>query len=211
MALSLVYSAVRGELDEKLRAIYQPIAAAAQGAIKDAAEQVKREGRAAIGAAGFGSKWQNALRVEVYPKSGASANAAALAHHKIPYAGVFETGATIAGKPLLWVPISGTPARVSGRRLTPKSFTQLIGPLVPIKSAKGLPLLASPISGGRAGSRVTVARLRRGQRGTSNNISLQPVFVGLPRVNIRKRFGLQAVFQRALAGLPEGYARNLKP
>ena len=209
MALSLVYSAVTGELDQALRALYQPIAAAATGAVRDAAAQIKTEGRAAIAAGGFGPKWQNALRVEVYPARGASANAAALAHHKIPYAGVFETGAQIAGKPLLWIPISGTPARVSGQRFTPKSFRQLIGPLVLIKSRKGQPLLAAPISG-RPTSKISVARLRRGSQGLGRNITLQPVFIGLPAVQLRQRFNLEAVFARAAAGLADGYLRNLK-
>lgn len=209
MALSLVYSAVQGELDKALRALNEPIAVAATGAIKDAAAQVKKEGRAAIAAGGFGQKWQNALRVDIYPAAGTSINAAARAKHNIPYAGVFETGATIFGKPLLWIPISGTPARISGQRFTPKTFTALIGPLVSIKTRNGRPLLAAPISG-RPTSKVTVARLRRGTRGQGNNIALQPVFVGVPAAQIRKRFDLQAVFERAQQGLADGYLRNLK-
>lgn len=209
MALSLVYSAAQGELNQALRDLYKPIASAATGAVKDAAAQIKTQGRAAIASGGFGQKWQNALRVEVYPKAGTSANAAALAHHKIPYAGVFETGATIAGKPLLWIPISGTPARISGQRFTPRIFRALIGPLVSIKTRNGRPLLAAPISG-RPTSKVTVARLRRGTRGQGNNIALQPVFVGVPAAQIRKRFDLQAVFERAQQGLADGYLRNLK-
>lgn len=215
MALRLVYSAVQGELDQALRAIYQPIAAAATGAIKDAAAQIKTEGRAALGAAGLGQKWQNALRVEIYPKSGVSANAAALAHHNIPYAGVFETGADVSGKPLLWIPLSGSPARVAGRRLTPRTFAQTVGPLVAIKSKTGLPLLASPIAGGRPGSKVTVARLRKGQRGPAGGralpVTLQPIFFGIPVIHQRQRFNLQAVFDRAQAGLGEGYLHNLNP
>jgi len=209
MPLSLIYSAVQGELDQALRAIYQPIAAAATGAIKDAAAQIKTEGRAAIAAGGFGQKWQNALRVEVYPSRGISANAAALAHHKIPYAGIFETGGTIQGRPLLWIPLTGSPARISGQRFTPRSFTALIGPLVLIKRPFKRPLLASPISG-KPTSKVTVARFRRGQQGLGRNISLQPVFVGVPTAQIRKRFDLQAVFERAQAGLGAGYLSNLR-
>jgi hypothetical protein len=210
LALKLVYSAVKGELGQALVALANPIAVAATGAIRDAAAQVKSEGRAAIASGGFGPKWQNALRVNVYPQRGLALDPAALAFHKIPYAGIFETGGRIAGKPLLWVPISGTPARVSGQRFTPKTFTQQIGPLVFFKSRKGLPLLASPISG-RPTSKLTVARFRKGQAGQGSNIQLQPVFVGLPVVNIRARFNLHAVFQRAQASLGEFYLQNLKP
>jgi hypothetical protein len=210
MALQLVFSAVKGEFDQALRAIYQPIAAAATGAIKDAAAQVKTEGRAAIANGGFGRNFQNALQVNVYPKTGTSANAAALAFHKIPYAGVFQTGADISGKPLLWVPVSDSPARASGQWLTPKTFPQLIGPLVAIKSKKGLPILASPISSGRASSRVTVARLRKGQRGQGTRITLQPIFIGLSQVRLTQRFDLLAVFRKAQAQLGQFYLNNLK-
>lgn len=208
--LRLVYSAVKGELGQALQAFSVPIAAAATGAIKDAAAQIKTQGRAAIASGGFGQKWQNALRIEVYPKSGTSINAAALAHHKIPYAGIFETGGTIAGKPLLWVPLTGTPARIAGMRFTPRLFTSLIGPLVLIKRPGKRPLLASPISG-RPTSKITVARFRRGQQGLGKNISLQPIFVGVPSVQIRKKFDLQAVFLSAQSSLPTFYLNNLKP
>jgi hypothetical protein len=209
----LVFSAVQGDFDRAFRAIYQPIAAAATGAVNDAAAQVKSEGRANIAAGGFGKNWQNALQVEVYPRSGVSANAVAFAHHKIPYADVFEYGAQIRGKPLLWVPITGTPARVGGHRLTPRVFTQQIGPLLLLssKNRNKPPLLASPITG-RHGTKITVAKLRRGQSrlglGTER---LQPVFVGLSQVTIRQRFNLHAVFQHAAEGLADGYLRNLKP
>lgn len=205
----LVYSATKGELGQALQKLADPIAVAAQGAVKDAAAQVKTEGRAAISAGGFGQKWQNALRVNVYPPSGNSINAAAFAFHKIPYANVFASGARIPGRPLLWIPITGSPSRISGQKFTPRTFTQLIGPLVSIKSKKGVPLLASPISG-RPTSKITVARLRKGQKGQGNTF-LQPVFIGVSAVNIRQKFDLQAVFNRAQEGLAAGYLRNLKP
>ncbi len=210
MALKLVYSAIRGELEQAFKQIYDPIAKAATGAITDAAAQIKAQGRANIAAAGMSSKWQNALRVETYPQKGVSANAALLAHHKIPYAGVFETGAIIHGKPFLWIPLTGTPARVGGRTLTPRVFAQSIGPLTSIRSRTGKPILAAPISG-RTGSKITLARLRRGSRGQGANIQLTPIFIGVPSIHIRARFGLQAVFQRAAAGLGAGYLNHLNP
>jgi hypothetical protein len=44
----------------------------------------------------------------------------AIIFHKIGFAGVFEHGATIAGKPLLWIPTTpgGPPASRSGKKLT---------------------------------------------------------------------------------------------
>ncbi len=209
MPLKLVYAALQGDLDKALKAMYDPIARAAAGAINDAATQIKTEGRARIGAAGFSSKWQNALRVNVYPQKGVSAGAALLAFHKIPYAGVFETGAEIRGKPLLWIPFPGTPARVGGRKLSPRVYVQTVGPLTLIKSQKGRPLLAGPISG-RAGTKITLAKLRRGTRG-EGTVRLQPIFFGVPSVHIRQRFGLQQVFDKAASGLGAGYLSHLNP
>lgn len=211
MSLQLVYSAVRGEFDQAIRQIYSPIAIAATGAIKDAGDQIKSSGRANIAAAGFSRKWQNALRVNLYPPRGASADAALLAFHKIPYAGVFETGATIHGKPLLWIPVSGAPARIGGRKLTPQSFNQLIGPLVSLRSRRGTPILAGQISG-KSGGKITLAKLRRGRRGEGGRTGtrLQPIFVGIRAAHLRQRFQLQSVFKKAADGLGAGYLKHLK-
>jgi hypothetical protein len=89
------------------------IADAATGTVTEVANRMVRAGRQNIASAGFGSKWQNALRASIYPRSGTSINAAAVVRHKIPYAEVFELGATIRGKPLLWVPINGNKQRIS--------------------------------------------------------------------------------------------------
>lgn len=214
MALNLVYSAIRGELEQAFAKMIQPIAKAATGAIKDTADQVKKEGRANIAAGGFSSKWQNALRVNTYPTSGVSVNSAAFVYHKIPYAGIFEKGGTISGKPLLWIPLTGTPARIAGRRFSPRAYRASVGPLVPMKSRRGRPLLGAPVTG-RAGTKITLARLRRGQRAASGSIAadthLEPIFIGLPAVHIRQRFNLQQVFDRAAGGLGAAYLRNLQP
>ncbi len=210
MTLRLIYSAVTGQFDAAMRAMVRPIAHAATGAIRDASEAVKREGRANIAAAGFSRKWQNALRVKIYPQKGVSVDAAALAFHKIPYAGIFETGGEIRGKPLLWIPIRELPAKIGGQKLTPKLYSERIGPLrfIPPRAGKR-PMLAGPLSG-RAGttSKITLARLRKGQSGGSRVISV-PLFIGIPAVTERKRFDLKKVFEKARAGLGSGYLRNL--
>jgi hypothetical protein len=208
MPLRLTYAALRGELDDAFKAMYAPIARAATGAIRDAAAEITTQGRSNIAAAGFPRGFQNALRVEVYPRAGVAAGAALYVHHTIPYAGVFERGADIKGKPLLWIPLPGTPARIGGRRLTPRAYIQAIGPLSSLRSRKGLPILAGPISG-RAGTKITLGKLRRGSRG-EGNVTLQPIFIGVPSIHIRQRFGLQEIFNRAASGLGAGYIRNLQ-
>ena len=48
--------------------VYGTMAAAATAAVREAADTVKSKGRANIAAGGFGRKWQNALRANVYPR-----------------------------------------------------------------------------------------------------------------------------------------------
>ena len=68
----------------------KPIATAATLAVGDAGAELKSTARASIAGAGFSRKWQNALRVDQYPKGRISINAAAHVYHKISYAHVFE-------------------------------------------------------------------------------------------------------------------------
>lgn len=66
------------------------------------------KGRADIASAGnFGPRWTEGLKVIT---EGVAPNMRLYFKHDIPYAGIFETGGVIQGKPLLWIPISGTDA-----------------------------------------------------------------------------------------------------
>src|SRR5690606_14187289 len=57
-----------GAFIKAFMAAEEPIAKAATAAVSEAAAEIKAEARAQIGAAGFSRKWQNALRVDFYPK-----------------------------------------------------------------------------------------------------------------------------------------------
>lgn len=208
MSLRLLYRATRGELDQAFREMERPIAHAATGAIKDAADQIKREGRLAIGATGFSKKWQNALRVNVYPSRRESTGAALVAFHKIPYAGVFEHGAAIRGSPYLWLPVDSAPKRIAGRKMTPANYVRIVGPLRSVNRPGRPPMLAGRIGGG--GSKITLGKLRAGQRSDTKRVRWVILFVGISIVKIRGRFNLAAVFERARADLGAGYLRNLE-
>jgi|SRR6185436_18329196 len=104
----------------------RPVATAAVAALRDVAAESVQEGRSNIAAAGAGftrAKWQSGLQ---YRTSGAteggepSLQAKAVIFHKYGIAGVFEHGATIQGKPMLWIPTThGAPtASRSGKKLT---------------------------------------------------------------------------------------------
>ena len=82
----------------------------------ETAAKAVAEGRSNIASAGqFGDRWQQGLQYKM--QGGAEPSAIIFT---VGYAGVFEHGATISGKPLLWIPTQrGAPsARRSGKKLT---------------------------------------------------------------------------------------------
>jgi len=108
---------------QMIRDKQRPVATAAVAALRDVAAESVQEGRSNIAGSGrFGPKWQSGLqyRTEGATEGGEpSLQAKATIFHKIGYAGVFEFGATISGKPLMWIPTTrgGPTARRSGKKL----------------------------------------------------------------------------------------------
>lgn len=109
----------------KIREDQQAVATAAVAALREVAADAVQEGRQNIGAAGPGfrhAKWQSGLQylTKDATEGGApSLKAKAVIFHRYGIAGVFEHGATIQGKPLLWIPTThGAPtASRSGKKL----------------------------------------------------------------------------------------------
>jgi len=103
-------------LVKMIRDKQRSITVAAVAAVRETADNAVNEGRSNIAGAGrFGPKWQQGLQFRME-----QGEARATIFHKIGYAGVFEHGATIQGKPVLWIPTrrGGPPARRSGKKLT---------------------------------------------------------------------------------------------
>lgn len=196
--LRLVWTTVTGQFADVFEAIQHPMAVASTEAMDQLAKDVKTGGRANIRAGGFSSKWANALRVDRYPKRGVSINAALWIWHKIPYAGVFEQGASIHGKPMLWIPLSGMPKKIGGKRTSVASYAASVGPLVRVNRANGPPLLVGkPPSGMRKGR--TRAQREAHSRFASSQVA--PLFVGISAVTVKKHFSLQRFFEQASGSL----------
>ena len=187
------------------RAPYAPMAEAAQRAIAAAGAIVKAEGRADIAAAGLGAGFVKALRVDIYPQGRNSLNATAHIYHKIPYAGVFEEGATIRGRPRLWLALPSTPQRYGRKPMTPELFRKSIGPLSFVKRPGKRPLLVAKAKKGKNMTKISLARFRSGGRGQGPFISV-PVFVGVDSVSIRKRLNISGIVRSARDRLPQLYA-----
>ncbi|NEI52719.1 hypothetical protein GR217_34435 [Rhizobium leguminosarum] len=212
--MKIVYAALKGEFEAALKAKYQPLAEAGSAAMIETANTIKTEARRDIASAGFSKRWQNALRVDVYPKRGVSLNAAALVYHKIPYADVFETGATIRGKPRLWLPLKTTPKRIGRNTMTAERYMKEIGPLRMIKRPGKKPLLAGEMTATKAQIRsglfgkVTLSRLRKGSGKVETKATgrtMVPLFVGVDSVKIRDRLSIREITKRAADRLGEIY------
>ncbi|RWQ12332.1 DUF6441 family protein [Mesorhizobium sp.] len=209
------YQKKDGEFGAALASMEVPIGFAGTAAIAEAADIIKREGRRDIAAAGFSKRWQNALRVNLYPKRGASMNAAAVIYHKIQYAGVFEEGATIVGKPLLWLPLPDAPKGRGGASIRPSEYRARIGhPLYSIRRPGKAPLLGANIRVTKARSQkgISLSQLKRGRNpGGKGEVRLVPLYIGVPRVNIRDRFSIREITERAAARLGDLYLKHLNP
>ena len=130
--------------------------------------------------------------------------------NKLPFAAFFAPGATIVGSPYLWLPLPAAPPRIGRARTTPRRYIEQIGPLHFIRRPGRPPLLAAeltaaPLARGKA---LTPAALRRSGRARARTVSV-PMFIGLRRVHIPKRFSLMAIFDRAGITLRLRFQRNL--
>lgn len=209
-SLKFTIEAKEGQFEDVLAIqAYDTVEQASQAAITAAGQIVKIQGRADIAAAGFGPKWQNTFRVDVFPKTGASVNAAAFIHHKIGYAGIFEEGGEIQGKPLLWIPLTGTPKKIGRYRFSAYNYRLKYGrdSLQLVKRTGKAPLLFGKKPSGMR--RALVRRLK----GLRKDVGDQrvPLFAGVDRVNIRKRFHIRNIVESAAARLPELFTAHFDP
>ncbi|MBR1150077.1 DUF6441 family protein [Bradyrhizobium sp. JYMT SZCCT0428] len=176
----------KGDFPKAYRANLDQMARAATAAMGETALAAKTAARASIAAAGFSAKVQNAMRANAYPSAGASLSPAALIFNKIRYSAIFQTGGTIDGSPLLWLPIEANLPGTSGGKWTPARYAQSVGALVSVNLPGRRPML--------------FAAKKRGP----------PLFVGIERVTLRKRLNVDEAVAAAAAALPSRYAAKLK-
>lgn len=211
-SLKWKFLAVTGQFDTVLHGVTEPIAVAGTAAMDDIAGEIKTRGRQDILAGGLGGKWANALRVLRFPKRGISLQAAVFAFHKIGYADVFEKGLRIAGKPMLWIPLATTAKKFGGKRLTPALIAARFGDLISINRPGHPPLLAAKVAGRISASSQQFGggQINRASRGGARNVSLQPLFVGVPAVKETQRTHLLKVFETAARSLATRFAANFR-
>lgn len=212
MALRFVYAALTGTFEEEVKKAQKPIAVAATEAMREAGDIVRAESKSAFAAAGFGRSAQNSMRSAVTPERGESLSPFVDFTLRPGFWSVFESGAVIRGRPLLWLPTDNVPLGTGKRRLTPRQYRERVGPLTAARGTKRPILLgqASRATVLRATAKVVRLRKRAVRAGALLGAKV-PMFIGVPLVNIGKRVDLEAILRRVVARFGELFKKHYKP
>lgn len=145
---------------------------------QQAADEIKRLGDIDIRGAGkFSSRWTNAYTVTVGEGGG---SIRIRVNMGIPYWRVFEFGAVIKGKPLLWIPLSFAS---DAQGIMARDYP---APLFRVNRKVGAPLLLTP------------------------GKPAQPKYFGIDQVTIPKKFHLHEISTNVAKTLQDKYRANFR-
>ena len=173
---------------------------AVTAAMREAGTGLKLGWRGQIVGAGLGPRLANSIRSEVFPKAGASLNAAALVWSKAPViVGAHEAGPLIRSKTGLWLAIP-TPAagKALGGRITPGAWERKTGlrlRLVYRRTGPSLLVADSVRLNTRGLAAASRSKTGRGQ-------VTVPIFLLVPQVKLPKRLDLARDAERAHDAVP---------
>jgi Family of unknown function (DUF6441) len=158
---------------------------AVTAAVREAGTGLKLGWRGQIAGAGLGARLANSIRSEVFPKIGASLNAATVVWSKAPVIiGAHDGGPLIRSRNGLWLAIP-TPAAgkaLGGGRITPAAWER--------KTGRRLRFVYR-----RAGASLLVAP-------TARKAATVPMFLLVPQVKLPKRLDLARDAERVHDAVP---------
>lgn len=210
--MALKFDGKPGELEQAIINMQIPIAKAATAAIRGVGRIAVKETKSSIAAAGLGSQLSRGMRVKFDPPKGYSLEPSALIFNKFGFISVFEFGATITGRPFLWLPLPAVP-KAKGRQLTPAQFAARFGKLITINRPGKPPMLGARVPVSRSGkiAKLTTRSLKPSTRPTkAARVIVVPMFVGVPQVSIRKRTDIHSIINRAADLIGTLYLTNLE-
>jgi hypothetical protein len=191
---------VRPDLVAMMKAEIAAGERAVSAAMREAGSGLKLAWRGQITGAGLGPRLANSIRSEVFPKAGASLNAAAVVWSKAPViVGAHDAGPLIRSKNGLWLAIP-TPAAgkaLGGRRITPGAWERKTG-------------LRLRFVYRRTGPSLLVAEARLNTKGqavaarskTGRGLATAPIFLLVPQVKLPKRLDLARDAEHAHDAVP---------
>jgi hypothetical protein len=125
-------NSIKPQIDETVDRLKQRFAGTVTASAKQFADNVLREGRADIAAAGrFTGAWISGFTYDISGEDGKSTTI--VFHHSKRLWRIFQKGATIKGDPLLWIPVEpgGPPAsKFPGRLFQVKRLKKRDTPLL---------------------------------------------------------------------------------
>ena len=103
VTITVTGGSIRERVSKNINATIEQVNQAVTAAMNMCRSMIAEQAKAQISSSGkFGGRWTNGLHVTLdNMRIGMS--------HDIPYADIFETGGTITGSPLLWLPIGDGP------------------------------------------------------------------------------------------------------
>ena len=104
ITVEITGGSVSERISKNVNATIEQVNAAVTAAMNMCRSMIEEQAKAMITGSGkFGGRWTDGLHVTLdNMRIGMS--------HDIPYADIFETGGTISGNPLLWLPLGDGPA-----------------------------------------------------------------------------------------------------
>jgi hypothetical protein len=169
--------------------------------VREAGVDLKLGWRGQIAGAGLGTRLANSIRSEVFPKAGASLNAAAVVWSKAPViVGAHDAGPLIRARNGLWLAIP-TPAAgkaLGGRRITPAGWERRTGlRLRFVYRQRGPSLLVADSVRLDTRGLAAVSRSKTGRGQVT-----APIFLLVPQVKLPKRLDLGRDVERAHEAVP---------
>jgi hypothetical protein len=132
LRIRLRSNSIKPQIDETVDRLKQRFAGTVSAAAKQFADNVQREGRADIAAAGrFTGAWISGFTYDI--SGNADGDQTIVFHHAKRLWRIFQKGATIKGDPLLWIPVDpgGPPAsKFPGRLFQVKRLKKRGTPLL---------------------------------------------------------------------------------
>lgn len=208
MTLRTLYEFASGELYGNMVREVEHFARAATATMGEVGKLGQANARQAMAGAGFSTRFQNAVRFKVYPAGKTSLRPAVVVKSNVGWAGVFETGATIAGP--FWLPLPTVPM-VGGRRMPVGKYLETVGPLIKMKGT-AKPMLGAYVraTDARFAKGLSRTLLKRGRNdGGRGTLRLVPLYVGVASVTDPKKFDAMAAINAAGEQIPEIYAKNM--
>jgi hypothetical protein len=183
-------------------------------AVTSVANRGKQRLRDQVTGAGMGQRLANTWRSDIYPKRGASLNAAALVHSRAPtIIRAFAEGVTIKSKSgnFLAIPTDAVPKnlsyndpvsgeRMNRKRATPRGVEQALGLKLRFVYRPGKPSLLVA-DDARLSAKTGKAR-RAGKRAIAKgHVATVVMFILVPLVRLPKRFDIGRIEEQMLGEL----------